>query len=797
MAENKARNHCSVPTCTNNSSRQSYLSFHSFPTDVHLRKKWICAIRRDEGEHFKILRGSTYVCSQHFKESDYSKTTGRKRLKHGAVPSRFQWTNPGSFARRNYFGLRKARSMRGMNAEKLPDHAYAAVSPPAGGNTSSLLGHTIHMDQNSSEEFERIIVKEEEPEDKDNFSVDTSGSVGCAIAVDQLNEEFLRITVKEEEPEDEEYQGGATSSLEGTDIPVDQQNGKYEMNPVKNEPKDDSYLFCEHCRTAFINKCEVHGPALFIPDTPVPVGCIDRARQTLPHGLELQMSAIPNAGLGVFNKGETVPVGAHFGPYEGDVVDREEVINSGYSWVIKRNTGCEKYIDGKRELHSNWMRYVNCSHNSEDNNLVAFQYRGRILYRCCRPIHPGQELLLWYEEEYARHLGLMFDDFWNIKSSLNAKSNSFYCSWCPLFYTSEIHLGEHIKKRHCEEVKTPQKTAETPSSISQQTLSGPRFMNTSDAPIQKKVFQCSECEKSFSHQSNFQIHTRVHTGEKPYQCSECGKSFTQQNNLQSHQHIHTGEKPYRCSQCGKSFNREDNLRIHRRIHTGEKPYCCGVCTKSFAHRSALQIHHRVHTGEKPYQCPQCAKSFTQLTHLQQHKLTHNREKPYQCLSCRKCFTQQCYLQAHQRIHTGEKPYCCTQCGKTFTHQSTLRRHGRVHTGEKLYQCSQCAKSFSHKSTFQIHQRTHTGEKPCECSECGKRFTHQQALLLHQRTHTGEKPYHCSECEKSFRSQSHLQRHQRTHTREETYHCLHCGRSFCYASTFKTHKCVGMERSAAL
>ncbi|XP_058232226.1 histone-lysine N-methyltransferase PRDM9-like isoform X2 [Hemibagrus wyckioides] len=667
------------------------------------------------------------------------------------------------------------------------------------GDASSSLGHVIHMAKNSSEEFEKIIVNEEEPEDKDNLSVDTSGSLGCAIAVDQQNEEFLRITVKEEEPEDEEYQCGATSSLDGTDIPMDQQNGESEMKPVKNEEhEDDCYLFCEQCRIAFINKCEVHGPALFIPDTPVPVGCIDRARQTLPLGLELQMSAIPNAGLGVFNKGETVPVGTHFGPYEGEVVDREEAINSGYSWVMKRSTGCDEYIDGKRESYCNWMRYVKCSRNGEDNNLLAFQYRGRILYRCSRRIDPGQELLVWYEEEYARNIGLVFDDFWNIKSSLNAKSNAFSCSWCPLFYTSEIHLGEHIKKHHCEDVKTPQKTAETPSSTSRQTPSCPRFTNTSDAdPVQKKVFQCSECEKSFSHLSNFQIHTRIHTGEKPYRCSECGKSFAQQNNLQSHRRIHTGEKPYRCSQCGKSFNREDNLRIHRRIHTGEKPYCCGVCTKSFAHRSALQIHHRVHTGEKPYQCPQCPKSFTQLTHLQQHKLTHNREKPYQCLSCRKCFTQQCYLQAHQRIHTGEKPYCCTQCGKTFTHQSTLRRHGRVHTGEKPYQCSHCAKSFSHKSTFQIHQQTHTGEKPCECSECGKRFTHRQALLLHQRTHTGEKPYHCSECEKSFRSQSHLQRHQRTHAGEGPYQCLHCGRSFCYASTFKTHKCVGMERSAAL
>lgn len=93
---------------------------------------------------------------------------------------------------------------------------------------------------------------------------------------------------------------------------------------------------CEECRSFFINECEVHGPALFIPDNPVPLGVPDRARQTLPPGLEVQQSGIPNAGLGVFNMGETVPVGVHFGPYQGDLVDCEEAINSDYSWVVSQ-----------------------------------------------------------------------------------------------------------------------------------------------------------------------------------------------------------------------------------------------------------------------------------------------------------------------------------------------------------------------------------------------------------------------------------------------------------------------------
>ncbi|KAB5576645.1 hypothetical protein PHYPO_G00200030 [Pangasianodon hypophthalmus] len=210
-----------------------------------------------------------------------------------------------------------------------------------------------------------------------------------------------------------------------------------EVISIKEEnPDNKDYLYCEICKSFFFNKCEVHGPPLFIPDTPVPMGIPDRARQTLPPGLEIRKSGIPDAGLGVFNKGESVPVGAHFGPYQGELVDREEAMNSGYSWVICRSRQYEEYIDAKREMHVNWMRYVNCARNDEEQNLVAFQYRGGILYRCCRPINPGQELLLWYEEEYSKELSPAFDYLWNKKCSTNGNQYE----WLPTTTPGEVSM---------------------------------------------------------------------------------------------------------------------------------------------------------------------------------------------------------------------------------------------------------------------------------------------------------------------------------------------------------------------
>lgn len=64
-------------------------------------------------------------------------------------------------------------------------------------------------------------------------------------------------------------------------------------------------------------------------------------------------------------------------------------------------------------------RYVNCARNDEEQNLVAFQYRGGIFYRCSRPIESGQELLLWYEEEYAKDLSIAFHYLWKKKCFAN------------------------------------------------------------------------------------------------------------------------------------------------------------------------------------------------------------------------------------------------------------------------------------------------------------------------------------------------------------------------------------------
>ena len=85
---------CCVPGCKKKVYEEDgvKISFHKFPEDRELFRKWIVAIRRDVGKEFWVT-DHTRVCSRRFKSSDYlTSLTGRKKsLKPTAVPSIFFW----------------------------------------------------------------------------------------------------------------------------------------------------------------------------------------------------------------------------------------------------------------------------------------------------------------------------------------------------------------------------------------------------------------------------------------------------------------------------------------------------------------------------------------------------------------------------------------------------------------------------------------------------------------------------------------------------------------------------------
>ncbi|KAM7313370.1 uncharacterized protein ISCGN_003236 [Ixodes scapularis] len=71
------------------------VSFHRFPKLEEVYRKWIIAIKRDEGTSFKVSK-ATKVCSRHFVESDFvwNVANGHRLLYEHAVPSVFSFKKP-------------------------------------------------------------------------------------------------------------------------------------------------------------------------------------------------------------------------------------------------------------------------------------------------------------------------------------------------------------------------------------------------------------------------------------------------------------------------------------------------------------------------------------------------------------------------------------------------------------------------------------------------------------------------------------------------------------------------------
>ncbi|XP_066129974.1 histone-lysine N-methyltransferase PRDM9-like [Saccopteryx bilineata] len=602
-----------------------------------------------------------------------------------------------------------------------------------------------------------------------------------------------------------------------------------------SKPQDDDYLYCEKCQNSFIDSCDVHGPPTFVKDNAVDKEHPNNTALTLPPGLRIRASGIPEAGLGVWNEASTLPVGLHFGPYQGRITEDEEAGNNGYSWQITKGRNCYQYVDGKDESWANWMKYVNCARNDEEQNLVAFQYHRQIFYRTCRDIRPDCELLVGYSDEFGQKLGIKCGSKQKRKLAApgDPKPEIHPCPSCSLAFSSQKFFTQHVKRSQPDEILPRTSTRKQLQSkdpcpdhpIQQQQhtdthswddkaegqedkeKSRPLLKRSRQKSISRDFFKPPKKHMGSSSEQERMMQEVPSTGQEvnsvdtgkvsmgvgmsrivAVKYGECGQDFENKSHILRHHRTHSEEKPYVCRECERGFTWKSELLRHQRTHTGEKPYVCRVeCERGFLWKSDLLIHQRTHTGEKPYVCRVCKRGFARKTDLFIHQRTHSGEKPYVCRVCKRGFARKSHLHIHQRTHSGEKPYVCRECERGFLCKSDLLRHQRTHTGEKPYVCRLCDRGFAWKSNLIIHQKTHSGEKPYVCRVCERGFARKSQLLRHQRIHSGEKPYVCKDCERGFARKSDLLIHQRTHSGEKPYVCRECERGFTCTSHLLKHQ----------
>lgn len=86
---------CSAIGCASRclpNSKLKGLTFHVFPTDENIKRKWVLAMRRLDVNTAGIWepKKGDVLCSRHFRKTDFDRSTPNTKLKPGAIPSVFE-----------------------------------------------------------------------------------------------------------------------------------------------------------------------------------------------------------------------------------------------------------------------------------------------------------------------------------------------------------------------------------------------------------------------------------------------------------------------------------------------------------------------------------------------------------------------------------------------------------------------------------------------------------------------------------------------------------------------------------
>jgi len=106
-------------------------------------------------------------------------------------------------------------------------------------------------------------------------------------------------------------------------------------------------------------------------------------------------------------------------------------------------------------------------------------------------------------------------------------------------------------------------------------------------------FSCPEpgCDVTAKNRDHIKDHVAaIHRNQPRYVCSVCGTRYKYRNKWKYCEDKHRGVFLHQCTKCEKKFNDKKKFELHQRVHTGEKPFACPVCHFRMARMDNLNAH---------------------------------------------------------------------------------------------------------------------------------------------------------------------------------------------------------------
>lgn len=189
----------------------------------------------------------------------------------------------------------------------------------------------------------------------------------------------------------------------------------------------------------------------------------------------------------------------------------------------------------------------------------------------------------------------------------NNTTRKFECELCNKVFSRKTHLIRHMT------IHTNERAFEcTITGCGSKFRRRDHLQNHLNTHSQLKTHKCEFCENSFGRADHLLNHIRArHTEKEPknntdvFNCAECNRSFSSQKNLQAHERSHS--KIVNCKRCDAQFSSTIEMKKHvSELHPNElKNHLCSECGIAFSRHDYLLIHMRRHRGEMRYHCKHC------------------------------------------------------------------------------------------------------------------------------------------------------------------------------------------------